>query len=170
MSIKGYIHYRMDIEDQRGGGIIVYVSVHIGFIPERIDLDIKCENILLKMNHQMAKHFYISTVYLSTNIMTDFKYNFTSDIESLLTEELLIIGDLNIDLKNKTNKNWMKICKKSGLNQLIKESTRITEMSSTLIDHIYANNSSDISNSGVILLKFSDHFMTFVVRKNQVYL
>ena len=38
-------------------------------------------------------------------------------------------------------------------------------MSSTLIDHIYANNLSNISNSGVISLKFSDHLMTFVGRK-----
>ena len=56
--------------------------------------------------------------------------------------------------------SWIRDIKSFGLSQLIKNN-----WSGTLIDHIYTNKQSNISNSGVISFMFSDHFMTFFESK-----
>ena len=52
-----------------------------------------------------------------------------------------------------------------NLEQLIKEPTRVTSTSSSLIDLIFTNQSSNISNSGVIDLGMSDHSLIYAVKK-----
>ena len=48
-----------------------------------------------------------------------------------------------------------------GYFQIIGKSTRVTNESNTLIDHIYTNDKIKDLNSGVIIDSFSDHFITF---------
>lgn len=57
---------------------------------------------------------------------------------------------------------------RNSLTQLIKDDTRITKTSNTLIDHIYNNNMSEISDSGVISSSFSDHDAVFVIIKHNL--
>jgi hypothetical protein len=52
-----------------------------------------------------------------------------------------------------------------SFNQLIKTFTRITDKSATIIDHILCNTASKISQSGVIPVGLSDHFLIFCTRK-----
>ena len=52
-----------------------------------------------------------------------------------------------------------------GLSQLITEPTRVTSITSTLIDHIYASNEDYISAADVKSLGVSDHFAIFCNRK-----
>ena len=52
-----------------------------------------------------------------------------------------------------------------NLEQLIKEPTRVTSTSSSLIDLIFTNQPSNISNSGVIDLGMSDNSLIFAVKK-----
>ena len=49
---------------------------------------------------------------------------------------------------------------------MVHSPTRVTEKTSTLLDHIFTNNTGKISQSGVLPLGFSDHFMTFCTRKS----
>ena len=49
--------------------------------------------------------------------------------------------------------------------QLIDKPTRVTQNSSTLLDHIYTNKKDKISQSGVIETGISDHFITYCTRK-----
>ena len=54
----------------------------------------------------------------------------------------------------------------SGCLPLIKHPTRITPISSTLIDHIYTNATTQSITSNVILNDFSDHFPISVLIQN----
>ena len=54
--------------------------------------------------------------------------------------------------------------KSHGFNQLIDQPTRVAECSSVL-DHIICNSSEKISQSGVLPIGLSDHFLTFCTRK-----
>ena len=51
------------------------------------------------------------------------------------------------------------------LQQLISEPTHVTDMSATLIDIIFTNESHNISKSGVIHIGVSDHSLIYAVRK-----
>ena len=48
---------------------------------------------------------------------------------------------------------------------MLREPTRITCNSSTLLDHILSNSDEKISNSGIIDLGISDHHLTYCTRK-----
>lgn len=56
---------------------------------------------------------------------------------------------------------------RNSLSQLINSSTRSTKKSATLIDHIYINNISDVSKSGVIPYGISDHDIVYVLIKRE---
>ena len=78
---------------------------------------------------------------------------------------MLIIGDFNIDSYNKSNEKWFKCIGNEGFSQLIKSFTRITEDSTTTIDHIHTNEASNISDSGVLDSDVSDHKPIYFKRK-----
>ena len=48
-----------------------------------------------------------------------------------------------------------------GCIPIISKPTRVTNTSATLIDHIYTNNPSTSTNSGIIITDVADHFGTF---------
>ena len=99
------------------------------------------------------------------------------DFKKLHTEnkEVIILGDLNINLLNNKHTDSMKIhplfkkykefLTNFGLKQIIKSPTRVTCETSSIIDHILTNSNDRISQSGVIDLGISDHQMIFCTRK-----
>lgn len=93
-------------------------------------------------------------------------------LQSIISElpaniELIIAGDLNIDL-SRTNSSSCQAIKHlenvNNLTQLITDSTRITNKSSSIIDHIYTK-SNIIQKSGILNLNISDHLPIYAVRK-----
>ena len=52
-----------------------------------------------------------------------------------------------------------------SLEQLIKEPTRVTTISSTLIHLVFTNQPNNISNSSIIDLRMSDHSLIYAVQK-----
>ena len=57
----------------------------------------------------------------------------------------ILMGDINIDIisdkKDKLQESWISITTNIQLNQIIKEPTRVTNTSETLIDHMVAKKS-----------------------------
>ena len=53
------------------------------------------------------------------------------------------MGDINIDImsdkKDKLQESWISLTTNIQLNQIIKEPTRVTNTSETLIDHVYVS-------------------------------
>ena len=81
--------------------------------------------------------------------------------------ETIILGDFNICLLNNSNlKNkYTDILNSCHFSQLIEEPTRVTQNSSTLIDHIHSNNTEKICQSGVLKSGISDHYIIYCTRK-----
>ncbi len=80
----------------------------------------------------------------------------------------MILGDMNICALHPVSslsRNYSSVCNLFGLKQLISEPTRVTDKSSTLLDHILCNNQEKVCQSGVISVGISDHYMTYVSRK-----
>ena len=62
-------------------------------------------------------------------------------------QEVYSLGDFNINVLDDSNisKLWKEICSLRGLKQAIESFTRITEKTSTLIEHILTNSVENIS-------------------------
>ena len=86
-------------------------------------------------------------------------------------KEVILLGDTNCDLSDANSPCHVKSIKDIyatyGLKQLIKEPTRVTVQSSTLIDHIAVSDTDNIVESGVLKITLSDHYLVYAVRKFQ---
>lgn len=80
--------------------------------------------------------------------------------------EVILTGDLNIDLSKKTSssKKLISLRQSLGLRQLIKSPTRCTKNSSTLIDILFTN-VVHVYGSGCLKLNISDHTAIYLVKK-----
>ena len=71
-------------------------------------------------------------------------------------KNILILGDFNIDLKHKQIQ-WISVTSLFNLKQLVNQPTRVTDKTSTMIDHIYTNNANMTSNIKIVDSGISDH-------------
>ena len=103
-------------------------------------------------------------------MLINFNY-FETFIDMLDAEnfEYYLLGDLNCDLGSpdldSNSRSLIGITELYGLHQLISEPTRITETSSTMIDHIFTNTPDKIVCSGVSHAGISDHSLIYAFRK-----
>ena len=72
------------------------------------------------------------------------------------SQEIILLGDLNINLGRK-QESWTATTTSLGLVQVIKEHTRVTDNTQTLLDHIYTKNENKISNARILDNSISDH-------------
>ena len=81
----------------------------------------------------------------------------------LQSQGVYILGDLNIDVIGRPPlaKLRKKFCSLHDLTQKIDSPTRITEETSTLIDHILTNSNEKIKQFGVLGVSLSDHQATY---------
>lgn len=80
-------------------------------------------------------------------------------------EELIIMGDLNIDYANKKSaKDLIALEREFHIKQRINMPTRVTKQTKTTIDHIYTN-SEKVRSSGILDINISDHYPVFIVLK-----
>ena len=57
--------------------------------------------------------------------------------------------------------DWLTVISMFGLSQMIKDHTRVTKKTQTLIDHIYTNNTDKVTNANIIHSSISDHYAIF---------
>jgi len=99
--------------------------------------------------------------------------NFLEHLEQILANlrsdcETYLLGDANICFKQKSSsllKSYLNVLRIFYLQQIISEATRITPITSSIIDHILTGSKERLSQYGVISVGLSDHFMTFCTRK-----
>lgn len=99
---------------------------------------------------------------------TDWVDKFENLIDHALKDEkeIIILGDFNKDLLNiNQTREWSNLISSLGFTQLIKDPTRETNTTSTLIDHVYSSNEECISDSHVSKICLSDHYAIFCNRK-----
>ena len=79
--------------------------------------------------------------------------------------ELMLMVDFNIDLNACSNSKFLNILQIFDLTQFVQMPTRVTQASSTLIDHVYSSHPENITNCFVSALSISDHFPICFTRK-----
>ncbi len=135
----------------------------------RVDLELdEIECIWIEIFPKNSKSYLIGQIYRHPNEGVSWNVKFETQIEKILQQqkEFYILGDFNRDLLNENiRKSWTEYLEQFGLSQLVNVPTRKTSHSETLIDHIYCNIESNVSNIHVPKLGLSDHFPIFLTRK-----
>lgn len=84
---------------------------------------------------------------------------------STLSKDIYILGDLNCNILNSSDSNarvLLDFCSAFNLTQVIKQPTRSTEASKTLIDVILVTNKGMVKTAGVTPISISDHDLVYI--------
>ena len=181
--ITGYSVLRCD-RNRKGGGVACFVRNDLCFNRES-HFNCNIEHVFLKIFIPKLKPILIGIFYRPPT-QRSFLETLIKDFETLNLDnkEIYILGDFNINLiqnniyilkehESSISESLMtplvnqykELCQKFSLKQMLREPTRITCNSSTLLDHILSNSDEKISNSGIIDLGISDHHLTYCTRK-----
>ena len=161
--VDGYNFERLDRKG-KGGGTAVYIKENINYT-RREDLENdNVEGIWLEVYVKHSKSFIVGIIYRppssSKHISKNFDKTFLNTIKKINREkkETLILGDFNCNyLDNKDCTNFKEQLSLNGLVQLIKEATRTTNISQTLIDLLLSNKPEHLCDIEVIPSAISDH-------------
>ncbi|CAC5378070.1 unnamed protein product [Mytilus coruscus] len=150
-NIAGYTILRKD-RNICGGGVCMYIKENLAFTTMNLDeINNNDEFLCIELLLPKSKPIFVGTCYRPPQ-----NCNFVEKFENIL------LGDLNICFKDQSGslyKSLNELLKLFNLSQIIKEPTRITEFTASVIDHILCNNTEKISQSGVLNIGFSDHCM-----------
>jgi hypothetical protein len=155
--------------DRHGGGVCAYIRSGLAF-NERSDLhntnlEISWVEILLPK----TKPILIGSCYRPPKqsdfleLLENVLINVRSDIEWYL------LGDFNICVKQKGSclfKKLQELLSIFDLKQIIEVPTRITPMSSSVLDLIICSYSSKVSQHGTLPVGLGDHLPVFMTRKS----
>ena len=168
INIDNYSIIRKD-RNKFGGGVALYIHQNIQF---EVKHDLMCdelESLSIQIKNGKFKPFILTTIYRPPGKPV----SYFSDLESLFGKlesqngESVIIGDTNCDfdtpLDNDT-RHLRNILNSFGYTQLIKDATRTTRSTSTVIDHIITNRPDIVSSCGVRPCGISDHDALFLIR------
>ena len=181
VAIKGYSTYRLDrccnpnSQQKRGGGLIVYVKntssdVYVQEVDSSSTQDIKVQ--WLKIARANSKTILLANVYKPPLEKVEKAVKILEQgLGSLNTpnNEVVILGDFNIDYKNKKSPNYKRIKffeRSNLLEQLICTTTRNTKTSSSLLDMAFIK-MKHISQAGTLDSFISDHQPIFIIKKKE---
>ena len=155
------------------GSVALLIHESISNYCIRSDLmDNNLESLSIQIKLGNFKPFIITSVCLP-----DVSVDVFQEVESLVrlldkeNKESIIIGDANCDLLTPyyNHTKYLKtLMNNFGLTQLIKEPTRITVSTQTIIDHIIINRPEFVLHSGVIRFGISDHDSIYIVKRLRI--
>ena len=170
--IDGYNHERYD-RNRHGGGVCIYLKSSINY--EVVDVASHqdgLEIISLEIKPKCAKSFILIAWYRPPkhDISSIYKIKDVCQALDIRQKEIIILGDTNCDDlpdedKNTVIKNLRAFYREFQMKQLIRNSTRVTSRSNTLLDHFATNTPKFIAISGVKTIGFSDHDLIYGMRK-----
>ena len=179
VNINGYTSYRQDrnfsvVSKKRRGGLLMYVRQdHASSSESLVEMnkstgDIEAQWLIIYRPH--CKNVVVGNIYRPPN--GNFKKAIDYLEECMLsfdldTTELFILGDLNVNYKNKLSAEYKKLSffvKANGLKQIIDTTTRITSKTKSLLDLILTN-SLYVRSAGTLDHYISDHQPIFVTKK-----
>ena len=158
---------RCEIQDKSGGGLLLYFRKSLN-CKRRPDLEIsKIETLLTEVTLTNTKPFLICTLYRPPSAASEWIDLLEEELSVAQTTglEMIIMGDLNIDFQACSNNKWLNLVQLFDLTQLVTKPTRITQYSSTLLDHVNTTNPENISECYVPSYSISDHFPVCFSRK-----
>lgn len=159
--IKNYNASRTDSNTHRTGGVLIYVRDSIKFKRKYIAAVEGTWIELIKIN--INNGITICNLYRSpSSLVSKFCIDIAKVAEDLNDgNELLIVGDFNIDVSKNSNygKKLLKDLKLLGLTQKVRLPTRCTTTSNTIIDLIFSNFC--VETEVLDTPKLSDHNIIF---------
>lgn len=176
---RGYSLYRLDRKDlgptgsvKRGGGIAIYVKDEFNVVTwSHLNVsDKNTEALSLSCKLGNHKRLNVTAVYRPPGGNVQSTLDKVETIVTLIRQstsgDTIVIGDLNIDVlsDNAYSKKISQFANTCRIEQLIKDPTRITNKSVSLIDHLYTN-SSHCSMSGTLNFNITDHLPVFCALK-----
>lgn len=171
IKIPGYNIIRAD-RNRHGGGVLCYIRDNICF-NERENFSNEIENIFLDVLLPKTKPILVGILYRPPD-QPGFLYKLSNAINNTTNfdnQEVYILGDLNINLRYTGRripngiKRYREFCTLHGLKQLIESPTRITQNTSTILDHILTNSKDMILEVGTLETGLSDHQLIYCTRK-----
>ena len=184
VNINGYSIIRND-RNKHGRGAACYIRNDLCFNMKNIFSNSIEHVFFFEILIPKVKPIAIGIIYRppSKNIFLNIFSNEFQQIDSK-TNEIYLLGDFNINLlqngkfilkenhsyKLKSSSSafvnkYKEFCQIFSLTEIIKEPTRITCSTSTMLDHILTNSSEKVSQKGVIDVGISDHQLIYCTRK-----
>ncbi len=173
VEIEGYRLLRLDRLGKRGGGVCVFTR---NSLKTKIIKDISVissmgfHQLWILIQHKKMKSIVLCVAYRPPDcpvscFVDDFMDNYSYALT--LKKDIFVVGDLNCNLlKSGPESDALnELCSSLNLFQLIKEPTRVTLQSSSLIDVILTSNTSLVVENGVEETHISDHFLVYSMLK-----
>ncbi len=128
------------------------------------------ETIWIELKPKHAPHLLVCTIYRpEPDKLPTWSEQFEQELDNAFIEnkKIILMVDLNIDLlkPDEVPEHWSDIVEAFSLTQLINETTRFTEKSQTLLDHMYVTASVNIRKHHVPKSGMSDHYPVCLVHK-----
>jgi exonuclease III len=160
LAIPNYNIIRRDAVHFGQTGLAVYIHDDLSqFVIRRSDLESsQVECIWFEVKYSMSPPLLLGYVYrnpASTQLWLD-DFVHMMDKVNASNNSILLLGDFNFDMF-KPQRTWVSTTSLFGLHQLVQCATRVTPISSTLLDHIYTNNKPLIADVKVQNKSISDH-------------
>ena len=151
---EGFESERRDRIAKAGGGLLCFIQNDKTY-EKRTDLENPTIGMIwLEIKFATSKNILVGFFYRPPNSNSEWLNTFDKDIDLIPGNfnEIILMGDMNIDLanhKDKTHvpsnaKKLLNILDSCNLTQIITSFTRISSTSKTLIDHAYVNNNKEI--------------------------
>ena len=163
VSIPNYHFMRKDAKQSGHTGMGIYVHCDITkFITRRSDLEseeVECMWLQFKRSEKDSL-LLICFLYRNPASLYSWYDDFVQMMDVVTGQHnkanIILMGDFNLDML-KPQVSWESTFSLFGLKQLVTKPTRVTPTSTTLLDHIYTNNQSKISNVLLSDISISDH-------------
>ena len=184
VNINGYSIIRND-RNRNGGGVACYIRNDLCFNIKNIFSN-SIEHVFFEILIPKVEPIAIGIFYRPPN-ENDFLNIFSNEFQQTdrKINEIYLLGDFNINLlqnrkyilkENQSYKlkssssalvnKYKEFCQTFSLTEIIKEPTRITCFTSTLLDHSLTNSSEKVSQKVVIDIEISDHQLIYCTEKN----
>ena len=164
----GYTLYQTERRDKRGGGVGILIrdTIPHELIKSSIKPDVEFIQIKAGKN-------YISSVYLPPMAVARTAFEHLENEIMTKKGTHYVMGDFNINMAEDNSLNEKSgtelmhaFCKGNMLLPLIRNPTRITQKSATIIDNILTNTKEHVT-AGVVTTSIADHFTTFVAVRDK---
>ena len=168
LSIPNYQILRRDTKQRGHTGLVAYIHNSVyPFIKRRADLEpsnIECMWIEIKCS--MSSPLLLGYLYRHPDSTDEWKNNFIQMMDSIqfTNRNILLQGDFNVNLLE-PHPSWQSTFALFGLKQIVTKPTRICSTTTSILDHIYTNNTSLFANVEVLEKSISDHYPTICTWK-----
>ena len=162
LMIPNYTIIRKDAVNRGDTGLAVYIHDLVKHVTiRRTDLESDIvENMWFELKASKCS-ILIGFIYRNPKSASNWYDDFATMMDAIENVEhgkdMILLGDFNVNVL-KDNSFWDSTISLFNLHQMIKEPTRITRSTRSLIDHIYTNNPDRIVHSNVYQTSMSDHF------------